>query len=646
MVLREGARVVGFGRFFGMLRFLTAGESHGKGLVVIVEGLPAGVPVTIEELADELGRRRLGYGRGPRMRLEADALTLLAGVRHGRTIGAPVAIEIANSEWERKWQEEMSPHPGQPSKLLTQPRPGHADLAGMQKYGLGDARDVLERSSARETAARVAAGCLAKILANALGMRIVSHTIQIGGAKVPHGLHPGPDDLDAVDASQVRCVDTGAEEEMVLAIKAAAKDGDSLGGAAEVVAYGVPVGLGSYVQWDRRLDGLLAQALASIPAVKAVEIGDAIEGSALRGSQAHDAILLGGGGTLTRETGRAGGIEGGVSIGGPIIARAYMKPLSSLNRPVIKTINLATGEESFSFKERTDVTAVPAMGVVAEAVVALVLAGEALRKFGGDSLEEVVRNKVAYDEAVASQFPALQAGGSGAPLGRPPNVCATSPASLPAEPLKVVLVGMPGSGKSTVGLLVAKRIGCGFVDVDAEVERREGCSVAELFDRIGEEAFRSEERNCLARLLTSPGQVVIAPGGGAILDERTRAELQVLQSASAGCVVVWLAPSLEELARRVGDGAGRPLLRPDPSARLAALLGERERLYAEVAGVVVDTTGHTAAGAADLVVARLAGQGVVPATVLPHDQGVAPGGRAGPARGQGPEPGSGRKGGG
>ncbi|MGH9100461.1 MAG: chorismate synthase [Acidimicrobiales bacterium] len=366
----------------------------------MVEGMPAGLRVTVDDLSAELQRRRLGYGRGPRMRFEADEVTVLGGVRHGRTLGSPVAIEIANSEWERKWTEEMSPAPGTPSAVLTQPRPGHADLAGMQKYGFDDARDVLERASARETAARVAAGTLAKLLLARLGMHVVSHVVQLGQERAKEGARPRPEDEARIDASPVRTADPEAEDRMVAAVKAAAKEGDSLGGVAEVLAYGVPVGLGSHVQWDRRLDGLLAHALMSIPAVKAVEIGDGWEVAALRGSLAHDAIrvdpesLASGG--YVRATARAGGIEGGMSIGGVLVARAAMKPLATLSRPVIETVDVATKEPAVSFKERTDVTSVPAMGVVAETMVALVLADEALRKFGGDSVAEVVRNRDGY----------------------------------------------------------------------------------------------------------------------------------------------------------------------------------------------------------------------------------------------------------
>ncbi len=392
----------------GVLRFLTAGESHGRALVVVVEGLPAGLLVTAEDVQRSLARRRLGFGRGPRMRFEADEVTLLGGVRHGRTLGSPVAIEIANTEWP-KWEEEMSPAPGLPAKVLTQPRPGHADLAGMLKYGLADARDVLERASARETAARVAAGTLARLLVAQLGIDVLSHVVQLGPERAAAGPPPRYEDLPRIDESPVRCADPEAEARMVAAVKAAAKDGDSLGGVAEVVAHGVPVGLGSHVHWDRRIDALLAQALMSIQAVKAVEIGDGAELAGLRGSGAHDAIRtaradahgaesaagrLGGG--YVRDTHHAGGIEGGMTTGAPIVARCAMKPLATLNRPTLGTVDVVTKESTVSFKERTDVTAVPAMGVVAETMTALVLADEALRKFGGDSVEEFRRNFGAF----------------------------------------------------------------------------------------------------------------------------------------------------------------------------------------------------------------------------------------------------------
>lgn len=379
-----------------MLRVLTAGESHGRALVVTIEGLPAGLPVTIEDVQAELARRRLGYGRGPRMRFEQDEVTLVAGVLHGFTIGSPVAVIINNTEWS-KWEESMSPAPGGEGRRLTQPRPGHADLAGMQKYGFDEVGKVLERASARETAARVVAGVCAKILLAQLGTQVISHVIQLGPVLSKSGLRPTPAELDAVDASPVRCFDKDAEAAMVEEIKSAMNDGDSLGGAVEILGYGVPVGLGSHVHWDRKIDGMLCQALGSIQAVKAVEIGEGIEVAARRGSQAHDAISWDDhSATYHRATDLAGGIEGGITTGALVVARAYMKPLATLARPRLATVDVQTKQEAVSFKERTDATAVPAMGVVAETMMALVLASEALRKFGGDSVDEVVRNRDAF----------------------------------------------------------------------------------------------------------------------------------------------------------------------------------------------------------------------------------------------------------
>ena len=378
-----------------MLRFLTAGESHGQALVVILEGLPAGLEITVEEIQEEMARRRLGYGRGPRQRFEQDELTLLGGVRHGRTLGSPVAIEIKNSEWLRsdKWHAEMSPAPGVTKDPLTKVRPGHADLVGMQKYGFVDARDVLERASARETAARVAAGAVAKKLLAELGVSILSHVVQLGAARTKSADRPQPEDLARVDESAVRCFDTAAEAAMIAEIEAAAKEGDSLGGVVEVLGYGMPVGLGSHVHWDRKIDAALAAAVMSIQAVKGVEIGDGFEVAGRRGSEAHDAITWDPqANDYRRATTLAGGTEGGMTTGELLVVRAAMKPLATLNRPTLQTVDVVTKEATVSFKERTDVTAVPAMGVVAETMVALVVAAEAQRKFGGDSLSEFVRN--------------------------------------------------------------------------------------------------------------------------------------------------------------------------------------------------------------------------------------------------------------
>jgi chorismate synthase len=378
-----------------MLRYLTAGESHGQALVVIVEGLPAGLSITVEDIQIELSRRRLGYGRGPRQRFEKDEVTLVGGIRHGRTLGSPVAIEIKNSEWFRsdKWHKEMDPAPGVTADPLTKVRPGHADLAGMQKYGFTDARDVLERASARETAARVAAGALAKALLRTIGIEVISHVISMGTAKSDNSQRPAPSDLHLVDESPVRSFDTAAGERMVTEIEQAAKEGDSLGGIVEVLAYGVPVGLGSHVHWDRKIDALLAQAIMSIQAVKGVEIGDGFEVASRRGSAGHDPIHWDAASESFVRTGTlAGGTEGGITTGELLVVRAAMKPLATLNRPTLPTVDVITKESGVSFKERTDVTAVPAMGVVAETMVALVLAAEAQRKFGGDSVTEFVRN--------------------------------------------------------------------------------------------------------------------------------------------------------------------------------------------------------------------------------------------------------------
>jgi chorismate synthase len=389
-----------------MLRYLTAGESHGQALVVVLEGLPAGLEITVEEIQAEMARRRLGYGRGPRQRFEVDELTLVGGVRHGRTIGSPVAIEIKNTEWFRsdRWHKEMSPAPGATEQPLTQVRPGHADLAGMQKYGFTDARDVLERASARETAARVAAGAIAKKLLSQIGIDIWSHVIQMGPVRVPSDVaRPGRSDLERIDESPVRCADPETAEAMVVEIKAAAKDGDSLGGIVEVLASGVPVGLGSHVHWDRKLDALLAQAIMSIQAVKGVEIGDGFEVAGRRGSVAHDPIHWDESAqSFRRRSDLAGGSEGGMSTGELLVVRAAMKPLATLNIPTLETVDTATKESTVSFKERTDVTAVPAMGVVAETMVALVLVAEAQRKFGGDSVSEFVRNARGFTESVGA----------------------------------------------------------------------------------------------------------------------------------------------------------------------------------------------------------------------------------------------------
>jgi chorismate synthase len=403
-----------------MLRWLTAGESHGQALVAICEGLPAGIEVTTGDLATALARRRAGYGRGARMKFELDEIELTSGVRHGRTLGGPVAIRVGNTEWP-KWTTVMSADPVPEDVLasqarnepLTRPRPGHADLAGMQKYGHDDARPILERASARETAARVALGELARrFLRQTLGIEILSHVVALGQVRVPAGTLPGPGDLAKIDEDQVRCLDQATSAAMIAEIEAARKDGDTLGGVVEVVAHGLPPGLGSHVHWDRRLDGRLAGAMMSIQAMKGVEIGDGFETAARRGSQAHDEIEAEPGQTgqsgrlgqnglrVHRLTNRAGGIEGGMSTGEPIRVRVAMKPISTVPR-ALATVDVRTGQPAKAINQRSDVTAVPAAGVVAEAMAALVLADAAIEKFGGDNVAETRRNLTGYLETLA-----------------------------------------------------------------------------------------------------------------------------------------------------------------------------------------------------------------------------------------------------
>lgn len=366
-----------------MLRFLTAGESHGPGLVTIVEGLPRGLDVTVDDFAVELARRRRGHGRGGRMRLEQDELEILGGVRHGRTMGSPVAVLVRNTEWPN-WSQVMSVEPDEAAKKLTRPRPGHADLAGMLKYDTDDARDVLERASARETAARTVAGVLARKMLATVGVDVISQVVAIGDVVARVGT-PTPDDRDRIEASAVRCPDDEATRLMIAAIDAAAEAKDTLGGVFEVAASGVPPGVGSYVQHDRRIDGLLAGAVMSVPGVKGVELGGGFTIASSPGSTAHDEIMPG----LVRETNRAGGVEGGMTNGEPVVVRAAMKPLSTLMQP-LRTVDVATGEPAQAVRERSDVCSVPAAAVVGEQMVAFVLAAEMGRKFGGDTVDEFI----------------------------------------------------------------------------------------------------------------------------------------------------------------------------------------------------------------------------------------------------------------
>lgn len=385
-----------------MLRWLTAGESHGEALTGIIEGLPSHVPVTSEMISAALARRRLGYGRGARMKFEADAVRVLGGVVHGRTLGSPIAIEVGNTEWP-KWERVMSPDPVDPAELegqargqaLTRPRPGHADLVGMEKYRFDEARPILERASARETAMRVALGAVAQSFLAELGITLVSHTVSIGpveGSRV--AARPTAADVEALDADPMRCFDQELSARMVAEVDDAKKSGDTLGGVVEVVAYGLPVGLGSHVHWDRRIDSRLAGALMGIQAIKGVEVGDGFETARRRGSQAHDEIGLDGD-SAVRASNRAGGTEGGMTTGEPLVVRAAMKPIATVPR-ALGTIDVQKREASKAHHQRSDVCAVPAAGVVAEAMVALVIAESVTEKFGGDSLEETKRNFDAY----------------------------------------------------------------------------------------------------------------------------------------------------------------------------------------------------------------------------------------------------------
>lgn len=389
-----------------MLRWLTAGESHGPVLTAILEGLPANVPITTAQVQQELARRRLGYGRGARMKFEQDAVTLAGGIRHGRTLGSPIAVHIGNTEWP-KWQTVMAADPVDPDELaaqarnspLTRPRPGHADLAGIQKFGFDDARPVLERASARETAARVALGRIAKAFIEATtGAQVISHVVELGPIRVSGDVVPGAQDADRIDADPVRCADPQTSAAMVAEIDAARKAGDTVGGVVEVVINNLPIGLGSYTHWDRRLDARLAAALMGIQAIKGVEVGDGFETARRRGSEAHDEMDPAAHG-VTRRSNRAGGIEGGMTNGEPLRVRAAMKPISTVPK-ALATIDIATGQSAVAINQRSDVCAVPAAGVVAEAMVALVIADAIVEKFGGDSVEQTRQAVAAFNAGI------------------------------------------------------------------------------------------------------------------------------------------------------------------------------------------------------------------------------------------------------
>ncbi|MGV0110644.1 chorismate synthase [Arthrobacter sp. CP30] len=402
-----------------MLRWLTAGESHGPAVVGIIEGMPAGVGITSTDIQESLARRRLGYGRGARMKFEQDQVRIIGGVRHGVTQGGPVAIEVANTEWP-KWDKIMSADPlseedaaeladSARNAPLTRPRPGHADFTGMQKYGFDEARPVLERASARETATRVALGAVAVKFLEGLGIRLVSHTVSIASVSVPEDAPlPRPSDVIALDTDPLRCFHRDTSDAMVAEVDAAHKEGETLGGVVEVVAYGLPPGLGSYVHWDRRLDARLAAALMGIQAIKGVEVGDGFETAARRGTAAHDEIIRDDDGKIVRASNRAGGVEGGMSIGDILRVRAAMKPIATVPR-ALRTVDVSTGAAARAHHQRSDVCAVPAAGVVAEAMTALVLAEAVTEKFGGDSLDETRRNLRTYLENIPEFLGSAQA---------------------------------------------------------------------------------------------------------------------------------------------------------------------------------------------------------------------------------------------
>ena len=398
-----------------MLRWITAGESHGPELVAVLEGLPAGIPVTTSEVQSALARRRLGYGRGARMKFEQDEVSLSGGVRHGLTMGGPVAITVGNTEWP-KWQDVMSADPVPAEKLtgaraeaLTRPRPGHADFTGMQKYGFLDSRPVLERASARETAARVALGAVASSFLNELGIQLVTHTVGIGPVIAPLGSAiPTPSDVPMLDEDPMRCFNKDVSAAMVAEVDECHKDGDTLGGVVETLVYGLPPGLGTFVHWDRKLDAQLAAALMGIQAIKGVEVGDGFETARRRGSVAHDELERDSNGVVRRLSGRAGGIEGGMSNGDVLRVRAAMKPISTIPK-ALATVDVATGEAAKAHHQRSDVCAVPAAGVVAEAMVALVIANSVLEKFGGDSVAETKRNLKSYLESIPAVLTSFDA---------------------------------------------------------------------------------------------------------------------------------------------------------------------------------------------------------------------------------------------
>ena len=577
-----------------VLRYLTAGESHGPALVGILEGLPAGVPVATAAVERELARRRMGYGRSPRMDFEEDRLEVLGGLRHGRTIGSPVGLIIHNSEWP-KWTTAMAVDaPDDPAAVaasgrgtpLTRPRPGHADLAGMQKYDLDDARNVLERASARETATRVALAAFAKALLAQVGITVVSHVVAIGGVALPDDAPaPGPGDLDAVDGDPVRAFHPATSAAMQARIDEAKAARDTLGGVVEVLAYGVPPGLGSHVHWDRRLDTRLAAALMGIQAFKGVEVGGGFATAAAPGSRAHDEILPG----LQRATSRAGGVEGGMSTGQPLWLRAAMKPLSSLTQP------LRHGRHHHGARRRGDHAALRHVRRPARRrrVRGRGRAGPGRRAAGEDRRRHAGRGAAQPRRLPRHRGPPARHRPQGGGL-------TARVSSLLTPGRNLVLVGMMGAGKNTVGRLLAERLGRLLADTDTLVAERMGMPVAEAISTQGERAFRRVESEAVREVAAIRGQVV-AVGGGAVLDP---ANVTALRGTGD---LVWLDASGWELAERLAPDAvaTRPLLRdasgPALAGRLEELAEQREEAYRSAATVRIATDGLTPAQVAETV---------------------------------------------
>lgn len=561
------------------LRFLTAGESHGPALTGILEGLPAGLPLEAADIDRDLARRQKGHGRGGRMKIEADAAEILGGVRHGKTLGSPLALLVRNRDFE-SWKERMQAAPGGPDpKPVTVPRPGHADLAGGLKYGqTADLRDVLERASARETAMRVALGAAARALLRELGIGIGSYVRSIGGVEAPSARDMAPglfrEDAEGLallaDGFATRTVDEASSARLVEAIDEARRRRDTVGGVIEVVVTGLPVGLGSHVQWDRKLDGRLAQALLSIPAIKAVEVGDGFDAAKRYGSEVHDPILLSAG-RLVRQSNHAGGLEGGITNGEPLVIRASMKPIATIPA-ALASVDLHAMEERRAHVERSDTCAVPAAGVVAEAMVALTLADALLEVLGGDTLS-----------SMRLPFAKLRLA-SHATFGH------------------VFLLGPMGSGKTRAGLILSRRLERPFIDLDAKIEAHAGTSIAEIFRTAGEGAFRELEEMALREVVRHPAAVV-ALGGGAVARE------SAWRTIRSGGVAVHLHAEPKELARRLIASERSLLVRPllgdgDPETRLRELGAERARWYAK-ADLRIETMGASPEEVAGAVCALL-----------------------------------------